>query len=80
MAILRKALTVISIDSNVVVASGAHLVTHDQIARVFNGMGKERCKQKTGEIIIGNNVFVGQNAIVMMGVHIAVIALLEQAR
>ena len=63
----------VSIGDNVVIASGVTLVTHDEIARIFSNNDLELrhgYRHNIGKICIGNNVFIGQNAIVLPNVCI----------
>lgn len=62
----------ISIGNNTVIASGVVLVTHDEIARVLSASDnfEHNYSHNIGRISIGNNVFVGQNALILPGVSI----------
>ena len=62
----------IFLGNNVEVASGARFVVHDAIHLVFNNMPgcKERCKEHVGRIEVGNNVFIGADAIILSPVKI----------
>ena len=62
----------ISIHSNVEIASGVKLITHDAIHEVFNNE-KDNChifKENLGCIEIMENVFIGANTIVLGNVRI----------
>lgn len=59
----------IHIGSNVTIADGVKLLTHDGAAGlVRDSLGKRY--QRYGRITIGNNVFIGANAIILPGVSI----------
>jgi acetyltransferase-like isoleucine patch superfamily enzyme len=61
----------VSIGSNVTVASGVKFVTHDVIGYLFNNMtGERRCTIRVGRIDIGDNVFIGSNATVLYDTQI----------
>lgn len=61
----------ISFGDNVVVATGVKFITHDVTNFVFQNMEPERkWVGRTGEIHIGNNVFIGANALILYDVHI----------
>ncbi|WP_249598477.1 acyltransferase [Peribacillus frigoritolerans] len=61
----------IKIGNHVTIASGVHLVTHDGGAWVLRGIDeKYKYSNIIGKIEIGNNVFIGMNAIVLPGVKI----------
>ena len=58
----------IRIGDHVTLSSGVRLVTHDGGVWVFRNQNKNI--EKFGPIIIGNNVFVGTNSIILPGVRI----------
>lgn len=58
----------ISIGSNCTIATNVCLLTHDASIGVF--MGRDQASDLCGEIVIGDNCFVGAGAIIMYGVHI----------
>lgn len=61
----------ISFGNNVHVASGVTFVNHDITALMFRYMDKnEGYKNRTGEIQIGNNVFIGCNSTILYDVKI----------
>ncbi|MCC8137119.1 MAG: acyltransferase [Clostridiales bacterium] len=62
----------VSIGNNVEVASGVRFVVHDAIHEVINNDGHSgvTVEENKGEIIIGDNVFIGAGAIILPGVKI----------
>lgn len=61
----------ISFGNNVHVASGVTFINHDISVFMFRHMEPDKCfKARTGEISIGNNVFIGANSILLYGVHV----------
>ena len=61
----------ISIGDNVCIASGVMFVNHDITSFMLHQMEPEkRYRTKTGEITIGNNVFIGARSILLYGIHI----------
>lgn len=68
----------IFLGNNIEMASGAKFVVHDAIHTVFNrmpenrggGVPGNRYKEHVGDIIVGNNVFIGANAIILGPVKI----------
>lgn len=58
----------ISFGNNVTVATGVKFITHDVIHFVLNNMGGS-FEGRKGEII-GNNVFIGANSIILYDVEI----------
>ena len=58
----------IEIGDNVTITSGVRLLTHDGSAWLFNDESGRRYLYR--KVIIGNNVFIGSNAIIMPGVQI----------
>lgn len=61
----------VRIGNNVVIASGAVLVTHDEIARVFRWKYPDGVfRHHRGGVTIGDNCFIGQNAIILPDVRI----------
>lgn len=61
----------ISIGNNVIISAGVRLITHSMESAIFNieeNSNKYLCK--FGEIIIGNNVYIGANVLVLPGVKI----------
>ena len=63
----------ISIGSNVWMASGVTFVTHDILHFMLNGTlskGQEKFQEKAGCIEIGNNVFIGANVQILYDVRI----------
>lgn len=61
----------ISFGNNVHVASGVTFINHDVSVFMLRYMELEaEFKARTGEITIGNNVFIGSNSVLLYGVHI----------
>lgn len=60
----------IEFGSNVSIASGVRFVNHDIASFVFNNLYGEDMPTKVAPISIGDNVFIGCNAIILPGVHI----------
>lgn len=61
----------ISFGNNVHVASGVTFINHDVSVFMLRHMEPEtEFKARTGEITIGNNVFIGSNSVLLYGVHI----------
>ncbi len=61
----------ISFGDNVHVASNVNFVNHDITCMMFNYMDKEHhYKLRQGEIIIGNNVFIGAGSRILYDVTI----------
>lgn len=65
----------IFLGNNIEVASGAKFVVHDAIHTVFNRMpenknGGVHYNEHVGDIVVGNNVFIGANAIILGPVKI----------
>lgn len=61
----------ISFGDNVYVASGVTFINHDVSVFMLETMEPEtKFKPRTGEITIGNNVFIGSNTTILYGVHI----------
>lgn len=58
----------ISIGDNVTISTGVTLLTHD--ASVGPILGRERYSDMVGQIIIGDNCFIGANSIILCGVTI----------
>ena len=57
--------------NNVHVASGVTFINHDVSVFMLRYMEpKTKFKARTGEIYIGDNVFIGANVILLYGVHI----------
>lgn len=57
--------------NNVHVASGVTFINHDVSVFMLRYMEpKNKFKARTGEIHIGDNVFIGANVILLYGVHI----------
>jgi acetyltransferase-like isoleucine patch superfamily enzyme len=54
----------LTIKDNVIIAAGVKLLTHDTSFTVVGG------KDMAGEVVIGNNIQIGENAIVLPGVTI----------
>ena len=52
----------ISIGDNVTLAPGVRLIAHDASTNRISG-----CYTKIGRIVIGNNVFIGNSATILMG-------------
>ena len=55
----------VSIGDNCLITSGVKILSHDGASRMINidDFGN-------GEVVIGNNIFIGVNAIILKGVHI----------
>lgn len=61
----------ISFGNNVHVASGVKFINHDISAYMLQYMEPETAfKTRTGEITIGDNVFIGANSLLLYGVNI----------
>lgn len=61
----------IRIGENCIVAKGVKFITHDGAVRVINNKdGKGTIRNKFGKIDIGDNVYIGENSIIMMNVSI----------
>lgn len=61
----------ISFGNNVHIASGVTFVNHDITALMFRYMDKDNSyENRTGEIVIGDNVFVGANSTILYDVRI----------
>lgn len=61
----------ISFGDNVAVATGVKFITHDVTNFVFSNMEPDvKWKERTGEIHIGSNVFIGANALILYDVNI----------
>lgn len=63
----------VSIGNNVKITAGVRLVTHDLTPAVFGGAGypvHDECLYYIDKIIIGNNVMIGADSIIMPGVTI----------
>lgn len=61
----------IYIGNNVIIAAGVRLLTHSMECEIFNNSeNNEKFYCRFGEIHIGNNVFIGANAIIMPGINI----------
>lgn len=58
----------ISIGSNCTIATNVCLLTHDASIGIF--LGRDQASDLCGEIIIGDNCFIGAGVIIMYGVHI----------
>ena len=54
----------ISFGDNVTVSNGVQILAHDDSIRIYSGYGK------VGTVSIGNNVFIGANATILMNVTI----------
>lgn len=55
----------LSIGNNVIISGGVKILTHDTSFTILGG------KDLAGEVKIGNNVHIGENAVIMPGVSIA---------
>ena len=61
----------ISLGNNVHVASGVTFINHDITEFMLRYMDpKTKFRFRTGEIVIGDNVFIGSNSILLYDVHI----------
>lgn len=62
----------VSFGNNVEVASGVRFIVHDAIHGVINRDGHSgvTVKENIGEIVIGDNVFIGAGTIILPGVKI----------
>ncbi|MFR0494912.1 acyltransferase [Limosilactobacillus reuteri subsp. suis] len=61
----------LSFGDNVYIASGVKFVSHGITNFMFNYMDKtNEYKKRTGKIVLGNNVFVGSNTILLYDVEI----------
>lgn len=57
--------------NNVVVATGVKFITHDLTHYVFRNIDKDYSwKTRRGDIVVGDNVFIGANSLILYGVHI----------
>ena len=60
----------ISFGDNVVVASNVTFITHDVSHLMLNNLSDEKFSYNMGEIIVGNNVFIGANVTILPGIKI----------
>ncbi len=61
----------ISFGNNVYVASGVGFINHDVSVFMLRQMETEtEFRARMGEIVIGDNVFIGSNSLLLYGVHI----------
>ena len=61
----------ISFGDNVHVASGVTFINHDVSVFMLRHMEpKTEFKSRVGEIVVGDNVFIGSNSVLLYGVHI----------
>lgn len=60
----------IELGSNVSIASGVRFVNHDIASFVFNNLYGENMPTKVAPTSVGDNVFIGCNAVILPGVHI----------
>ena len=61
----------ISFGNNVHVASGVTFINHDVAVFMLRHMEPDtEFNARTGEIVVGNNVFIGANTILLYGIHI----------
>jgi len=61
----------ISFGNNVHVASGVTFINHDVSVFMLRHMEPDtKFNARIGEIVIGDNVFVGSNTILLYGIHI----------
>lgn len=61
----------IEFGDNVLVASGVRFVNHDIASFIFNSISEDGCfPTRVGKVIIGNNVFIGCNTIILYDVTI----------
>jgi acetyltransferase-like isoleucine patch superfamily enzyme len=63
-AVLGQHPFLLTIKDRVIISGGVKILTHDTSFTLVGG------KDLTGEIIIGNNVHLGENAVILPGVHI----------
>jgi len=54
----------VTIGNNVTIASGVHIYTHDNAYRKIDGT------RRVGSVVIGDNVFIGANSVILPGAHI----------
>ncbi len=59
----------LTIGDNVSITHGAQILTHDYSKSVLNTKYGENIGEG-GETVIGNNVFIGMNSVILMGTHI----------
>ncbi len=59
----------VTIGNNVIITTGVHILTHDFTWMILREIHK-RPFGSAGEVKIGDNVFIGMNAIILKGVHI----------
>jgi len=59
----------ISIGNNVIITTGVHILTHDFTWMVLREIHRRPCGS-AGGVDIGNNVFIGMNAIILKGVRV----------
>lgn len=60
----------ISFGNNVHIASGVKFINHDITCFLFSYIDKKKYNGRVGEIIIGDNVFIGANSTVLYDVTI----------
>lgn len=61
----------ITFGNNVHIATGVTFINHDIISFMLNYMDVTKTyKERKGEIIIGDNVFIGAKSIILYDVHI----------
>lgn len=60
----------VSFGNNVFVGTGVNFVTHDMSNCVFNNIYKTDLPPRYGNINVGNNVFIGANATILLNVNI----------
>lgn len=62
----------VTLGNNIEIASGVKFIVHDAIHGVINqdGHSKVSVKENVGEIIIGDNVFIGAGTIILPNVTI----------
>lgn len=61
----------VSFGNNVHVASGVTFINHDVAVLMLRHMEQDaEFNARTGEIVVGNNVFIGANTVLLYGIHI----------
>ncbi len=60
----------IEIGNKVTIVNGVRILTHDGGVKIVGNMGLCQKPDLFGKVVIGNNVFIGVNAIIMPGITI----------
>ena len=56
--------------NNIIIATNLRFVNHDRVDLLLNGLYGKKYSKFYGEIVIGNNVFIGADSIILPGVKI----------